>query len=96
MQTLTNLIQKKFIGTDDLRRDLTNILNRLPDEGGEMVITQHGKPQAILVDIESYLEFQEQLADSNPKLIKEINEAIADVEAGNGISADEAFKQLGI
>src|SRR3989344_6918221 len=97
MQTLSlsNILQKKFIGTDDLRKRLSEILEELPKGEGELVITQHGTPQAILMDLESYLGLQEQIADANPKLIQEINEAIADVKAGNGIPADQAFKELG-
>lgn len=98
MQTinLANILQKKFIGTDDLRRQLSEILDKLPNEGGELVITQHGTPQAVLMDLDSYLELQEQMVDSSPELTKEINNAIADVKAGNGIPADQVFKQLNI
>ena len=62
MQTLANLIQKQFIGTDDLRKDLTGILANLAKTGGEIVITQHGKPVAILMSITSYEKLQNQLA----------------------------------
>lgn len=98
MQTLNlaNILQKQFIGTDDLRKRLSDILDNLPKEGGELVITQHGTPQAVLMDLDSYLELQEQLADTDPQLIQEINEAVADVKAGNGIPADQVFKKLGI
>lgn len=98
MQTLNlaNILQKQFIGTDDLRKRLSEILDNLPKEGGELVITQHGTPQAVLMDLDSYLELQEQLADADPQLIQEINEAVADVKAGNGIPADQVFKKLGI
>lgn len=98
MQTINiaSLLDKKFVGADEFRKELTNILNKLPKEGGEVIITQHGTPQAVLIDIESYLELQEQIADNNPELIKEINEAIADVKAGNGVPAQEVFKKLGI
>lgn len=96
MQTLNlaEVLQKKFIGTEELRRQLSDILDRLPKEGGELVVTQHGTPQAILMDLESYMEIQEQLADANPELVKEINEAVADVKAGNGIPAEEVFQNL--
>lgn len=96
--TLSDILKKKFIGTDDLRRQLTDILNQLPKEK-EIVITQHGKPQAVLIDLDTYLaieELQEQIADNDPKLVKELNEAIADVKAGNGIPAEKVFKDLGI
>lgn len=98
MQTLglAEVLRKKFIGTDELRKELTDILDQLPKEGGEIVITQHGTPQAVLMDLESYLELQEQIADSDPELIKEINEAISEVEAGNGVPVQEVFKKLGI
>jgi len=98
MQTLNlaNILQKRFIGTDDLRKSLSDILDKLPREGGELVITQHGTPQAILMDLESYLELQEQMADADPELIQEINEAVADVKAGNGIPSEQVFKELGI
>ena len=98
MQTLNlaNILQKRFIGTDDLRKILSDILDKLPREGGELVITQHGTPQAILMDLESYLELQEQMADADPELIQEINEAVADVKAGNGIPSEQVFKELGI
>lgn len=100
MQTinLANILQNKFIGTDDLRKDLTSILNLLPKEG-KIVITQHGKPKGVLIDVNSYLEYEElleQIADSNPKLIKEINTAIADVKAGHGVPAEKVWEQLGI
>ena len=91
-----NLIQKKYVGTDDLRRDLTGILKRLRKGSGEIVITQHGKPRAVLVNLDAYIELQDRIADSDPKLIKELNAAIADVKAGNGIPANEVFKKLGL
>lgn len=94
--SLAEVLQKKFIGTEELRRQLSDILDKLPKEGGELVITQHGTPQAVLMDVESYLELQEQLADTNPELIKEVNEAIADVKDGQGVPAEKVFKDLGL
>lgn len=100
MQTINlySLLDKKFVGSDDLRKKLTVILNKLPKER-EVVITQNGKPKGVLLDIKSYLEIEElleQIADSDPKLIKRVNEALADAKKGNTVDADEAFKQLGI
>lgn len=95
----TQILHQKFVGTDDLRRDLTSILKTLKKKGGQVVITQHGKPQAVLIGVNHYLdldEINELIADSDPKLIKEVNEAIADVRAGNYITAEEVYKKLGI
>ncbi len=100
MQTLNiaDLLNRKFIGADDLRKELTNILNKLSKEG-EVVITQHGQPKGVLMDIQSYLEIEElheQLADLDPKLIKEVNAAVADTKKHGGIPAEEVWKELGI
>ena len=95
---LFSLLDKKFIGADDLRKKLTNILSKLPSEK-EVVITQNGKPKGVLLGVATYLEYQEvmeRIADSDPKLIKEINEAIADVKAGNGVPAEKVWEELGI
>lgn len=100
MQTINiaNLLDKKFVGADDLRKELTDILNGLSNEG-EVVITQHGQPKGVLMNIESYLQIEElyeQLADLDPKLIKRVNAAVADTKKHGGIPAKQVWKQLGI
>ena len=95
---LTSILDKQFIGADELRRDLTQILEQVP-KSGEVVVTQHGKPKVVMVDIATYLRIQEledDLADYDPKLVKRINAALADAKKGHTIDADKAFKQLGI
>lgn len=99
MQTLNTaeLIKKKFIGTDDLRKRLTEILDKLPEEGGEIIVTQHGKPQAILLDLESYLDLFEALEDlQRPGFIESIHEAAREVESGKGLTHEQLLKELGI
>jgi len=97
MQTLINILQKKFIGTDDLRKDLTNVLNRLPDEGGEIVVTQHGKPRAILVSLNTYLEQQETLEDlANPGFIESIHEGAKEIKQGKGITLEQLKRDLNL
>lgn len=96
MQTLDHLLQEKFIGVDELRRELTKILDNLPKRGGEIVITQHGKPQAMLIDLKYYLELQEQLSDYNPKLIAKVNRALKSAKIGNKVTTSRVFDNLGI
>lgn len=100
MQTLdmTSLLDKRFIGTDELRRDLTKILNQVPKEGG-VVVTQHGKPKVVMVNIETYLKIQEledELADYDPKFVKKMNKILADVKKHGGIPAEKVWEELGI
>ena len=98
MHPLRQILNKKFIGADDLRKQLASILKGLYREK-EIVITQHGQPKGVLIDVNSYLEYEElleQIADSDPKLIKRVNNALADVIKNGGIPMEEAFKELGI
>lgn len=100
-QSLGNILKHKFIGADELRRELTAILNKLSTERGSVVITHQGKPKAVLLDIDSYIdqeELGEQIADADPKLIKHLNKIVDDVESGRSkaIPAKEVFKKLGL
>ncbi len=95
---LTNLLDKKFIGADELRRDLTKILNQVPTSG-DVVVTQHGKPKAVMVNIATYLriqELEEDIADYDPKFIKKMNHVLADVKKNGGIPAKKVWEELGI
>ncbi|MBI2330300.1 type II toxin-antitoxin system Phd/YefM family antitoxin [Candidatus Daviesbacteria bacterium] len=95
---LSNILDKKFIGTNDLRKDLTSILNLLPKEG-KIVITQHGRPKGVLIDIETYMKIEElkdDLADYDPKLVREVNKALDDVKKHGGIPAEKVWEELGI
>ena len=99
MQTLTtvDLVRKKFIGTDDLRKRLTEILDTLPEEGGEIIVTQHGQPQAILLDLQSYLDLFEASQDlQKPGFIKSIHKAAREIEAGKGFTHKQLLEKLGI
>lgn len=99
MQTLSTaeLVKKKFIGTDDLRKRLTDILDRLPETGGEIVITQHGKPQAVLLDLAAYLNLYETLEDlQRPGFIKSIYKELKEIDEGKGISHEQLKKHLGL
>jgi len=100
MQTLnlTNILQNKFIGTDDLRKRLSEILNKLPKEK-RLVITQHGQPRGVLIDIDTLIKLEEladELADYDPKLIRRLNKALADVKKNGGIPAEQVWKELGV
>ncbi|MDO8570039.1 MAG: type II toxin-antitoxin system prevent-host-death family antitoxin [Candidatus Daviesbacteria bacterium] len=99
MQTLdlAEVLQKKFIGIDELRRQLSDVLDRLPKEGGELVVTQHGMPQAVLIDLESYLNLYETLSDlQKPGFIESVYKGLREIDEGKGISHEQLKKNLGI
>lgn len=88
-------MEKKFIGTDDLRRDLTDILDKLSKENGEIVITQRGKPQAVLLNLEAYLDFVEALDDlRDTRLIESIYKGAKEIDRGKGTSLQQLKEKL--
>ena len=97
MQTypLAQILKKRFIGADDLRKSLSDIVEKLPDEKKEIVITQHGKPKAILLDLNTYLELTDIKEDIiQPGYIDTLYKELEAVKKGKGISHDELVKKL--
>lgn len=99
MQTypIGNLLKKKFIGADDLRRDLSDIIDKLPHEQSEIVITQHGEPKAVLVDLNIYLQLTDIQEDViQPGYIDSLYKELEAVKKGKGISHEDLVKKLKI
>lgn len=97
MQTypLAQILKKRFLGADDLRKSLSDIIEKLPDEKNEIVITQHGKPKAVLLDINTYLELTDIKEDIiQPGYIDLLYKELEAVKKGKGISHDELVKKL--
>jgi prevent-host-death family protein len=53
----------KIMPISDLRRQTSQILRVLKEEGDVVYITQHGRPAAVLVDYEQYEALLAQLED---------------------------------
>ena len=94
MQTyqLTQILKKRFIGADDLRKSLSDIIEKLPDEKNEIVITQHGKAKAILLDVNTYLELTDIQEDIiQPGYIDTLYKELEAVKKGNGIDPKNLY-----
>lgn len=97
MQTvnLAEAVKKKFIGADDLRRQLSDILDHLPSKGSELVITQHGQPKAILLDLNTYLQLVDIQEDViQPGYIDSLYKELEAVKKGKGITHKDLLKEL--
>ena len=64
---------------DDLSRYL-----RLA-EGQEIIITRHGKPAGVLIGFENDDAWIEYRLENDPKFLRRVSEARADLAAGRGI-----------
>lgn len=92
---LADAIKKKFIGADDLRRDLSDILEKMPHEDNQIIITQHGKPKAILLDLNTYLQLVDIQEDTiQPGYIDSLYQELETVKKGRGISHEMLMKKL--
>lgn len=67
----------------DVKNRLSEVVDRLEREHGRVVITKHGRPAAVVMNIED-LEGLEETLDilSDPKLMRSIRKAEAEIAAG--------------
>ena len=99
-----DLIQSTFIGAFELRKNLTSLLNKLQKKKEEIVVTQNGKPAAMLLSLDKYLEMKEvneELEDAlneltNKEYIRTLQSEVELVKKGKGLKAGNLFKKLGL
>jgi antitoxin YefM len=74
----------------DVKNRLSEVVDRLEREHGRVVITKYGRPAAVVISVED-LEGLEETLDilSDPKLMRRIRKAEAEVDAG---AAEELTK----
>ena len=72
-----------------LKRQATKILAQLEDEKPPILITQHGRPAAYLVDVKTYNELQRRLA-----VLQGIARGERAVEEGRTLSHAEAKTRM--
>lgn len=99
-----DILEIPYVGTYELRKDLPLLLAQLQRKGDGVVITQKGKPAAMLLSVKKYLEMKllvEELEDAIRELadkdyITELLRAEKEIRAGKGKKAEEVFSKLGI
>jgi prevent-host-death family protein len=72
-----------------LKRKATEILFQLANEKAPILITQHGRPAAYLVDVESYDELQRRLA-----VLQGIARGERAIEEGRTLSQTQAKTRM--
>src|SRR3970040_1936922 len=89
---MSEILRSRFVGMHELRKNLTKLLDDLREEGQEVVITRQGKPTAVIVDMDKYLEVQQALKEfSDPEYLASLLEAKRDIRQGKGIPAEDVF-----
>lgn len=94
---MVEILRSRFVGMHQLRKNLTQLLEGLREEGQEVVITRQGKPVAVVVDVEKYLEVHQALKEfSDPEYLVSLLEARREIRRGEGVAAEEVFRQKGL
>jgi len=94
---MLEILNNPFVGTHDLRKNLTRLLSSVKEDGAEVVITQQGKPVALIINIEKYLEVQQALKEiSDPEYLADLLEARKEIREGKGVPAEEVFARKGL
>lgn len=94
---MLELLQNNFVGVHELRVKLTDLVTSVKEKGKEIIITQQGKPVALLVNIEKYLEMKQAIQEfSNPQFMTELIEAKKEIEEGKGVIDEDVYAKKGI
>jgi len=72
-----------------LKRKATEIIGQLNDDHEPVLITQHGKPAAYLLDVETYEAMEERIS-----LLEGIARGERAIEEGRTVSHEEAKERM--
>ena len=73
----------------EVRTGIASFIKQVHDTKRPLVITQHGKGVAVLLDVQEYEQIQEKI-----ELLSDVHKSIAQLENGQGIEHLEAKKLL--
>ena len=73
----------------EFRSGVASFLKQVHDTKRPLVITQHGKGVAVLLDAGEFEVMQEKI-----ELFEDLEKSITQIEAGSGISHDDAKEQV--
>jgi antitoxin YefM len=84
----------RFLTISETRKQLLDLPEQLVDE--PLIITKHGKPAMVAMGYEQYESLIETLEIlSDPDLMPQLRQSMAQAEAGETVALAEAVKQLG-
>lgn len=73
----------EHISLAEVKNRLSEVVDRIERAHGRVIITKHGRPSAVIMNLEDLESLEETLAIlSNPRLLTEIRQAEADIAAG--------------
>lgn len=82
-------LDKDIRSLSEFRANASAFIERVKTEHRPLVLTQHGKSSAVLIDVEDYQKLLDKV-----QLLEEISGARRELDEGKGMEQDEFFAQL--
>ena len=73
----------------EVRTGIANFIKQVHDTKRPVIITQHGKSVAVLLDVKEYEKMQEKL-----ELMTDVQTSLEQIENGKGIMHEKAREQV--
>jgi antitoxin YefM len=73
----------------EVRTEIANCIKQVHDTRRPLIITQHGKGVAVLLDVQEYEVIQEKL-----ELLSDVHKSLSQIENGDGIEHKKAKATL--
>lgn len=89
MTTNTLSLEQDIQPLSEFRRNSAQFISKLKKENRTIVLTQHGKSAAVLVDVVAYQRMLDKM-----ELMGELLEAERQINAGDVVSHEEAKRQI--
>jgi prevent-host-death family protein len=84
----------KRVPLSEVKDDLSRYVQLATHE--EIVVTRHGRPAAVLIGFEDEDDWFDYQLEHDPRFIARMESARRSLEAGRGISIEQARAQLGL
>lgn len=91
------MVLSEQLSLADVKNRLSEVVDKLEREHGRVVVTKHGQPAAVMLNVDDLESLEETLAIlSNPTLRDAIREGEADLAAGRTerLSKDQALARV--
>ena len=82
-------LDKDIRSLSDFRANAASYIERVKTERRPIILTQHGKSSAVLIDVEEYQKLLDKV-----QLLEEISTARKELDSGEGLSQEEVFSEL--
>jgi prevent-host-death family protein len=82
-------IDQDIRSMSEFRTGIASFLKQVHDTKRPLIITQHGKGAAVLLDVGEYESMQEKI-----ELLKDIQVSVSQIEDGEGIEHQNAKKMI--